>query len=67
MADNNTALGGQQKQLKMYKRPVLEFLGDLRTITLGGSPGVNDSGAGTAVPYFPKTGSIDFPDQDDVI
>lgn len=27
-----------------YRRPRLEILGDLRSLTLGGSPGVGDSG-----------------------
>jgi hypothetical protein len=33
------------KQLKAYRKPRLRILGDLRTLTLGGSPGANDSGA----------------------
>jgi hypothetical protein len=33
------------RQLKVYKKPRLRSLGDLRTLTLGGSPGANDSGA----------------------
>jgi hypothetical protein len=30
---------------KQYRKPQLEELGDLRTLTLGGSPGRNDSGS----------------------
>ena len=41
----------KDKSGKPYHKPRLEDLGDLRTITLGGSPGINDSGAGD--PYFP--------------
>jgi hypothetical protein len=29
-----------------YCKPILEELGDLRTLTLGGSPGAGDSGGG---------------------
>jgi hypothetical protein len=29
----------------MYQPPVLEHLGDVRMLTLGGSPGAGDSGA----------------------
>jgi hypothetical protein len=32
-------------QRKPYRKPHLEELGDLRTLTLGGSPGVTDSGS----------------------
>lgn len=35
---------------KRYSKPLLEELGDLRTLTLGGSPGVGDSGGD---PQFP--------------
>ena len=36
------------KPRKPYHRPVLEVLGDLRTMTLGGSvTGIKDSGVGT--------------------
>ncbi len=34
-----------QKRLKLYSKPCLEELGDLRALTLGGSPGSGDSGA----------------------
>jgi hypothetical protein len=30
---------------KQYRKPKLEELGDLRTLTLGGSPGGGDSGS----------------------
>ncbi len=29
-----------------YRRPCLDRLGDLRSLTLGGSPGIPDSGIG---------------------
>ena len=45
---------------KHYSKPVLERLGDLRTLTLGGSPGIGDSSidpqkpyAGDTIPTFP--------------
>lgn len=34
---------------KVYRKPHLEKLGDLRSLTLGGSPGIGDSGR----PEFP--------------
>ncbi|MEW5939862.1 MAG: lasso RiPP family leader peptide-containing protein [Chloroflexota bacterium] len=36
-AESNEATG------RTYRKPRLEKLGDLRTLTLGGSPGINDS------------------------
>jgi hypothetical protein len=33
------------KLRKPYRKPHLEELGDLRSMTLGGSPGINDSGS----------------------
>jgi hypothetical protein len=30
---------------RVYRKPRLRLLGDLRTLTLGGSPGLNDSGS----------------------
>ncbi|MBI3162992.1 MAG: lasso RiPP family leader peptide-containing protein [Chloroflexi bacterium] len=38
------------KTHKPYHRPSLEELGDLRTLTLGGSPGPDDSGIPTEQP-----------------
>lgn len=32
---------------KPYKKPQLISLGDIRDVTMGGSPGVGDSGGGT--------------------
>jgi len=32
---------------KVYKKPRLQDLGDVRAVTLGGSPGINESGAPT--------------------
>lgn len=37
------------KTRRRYRKPSLESLGDLRTITLGGSPGVGDSGASSTI------------------
>ncbi len=34
-------------QRKPYRKPYLKNLGDLRTLTLGGSPGAGDSGSST--------------------
>jgi hypothetical protein len=31
---------------KLYRKPKLDILGDIRTLTLGGSPGGGDSGGG---------------------
>lgn len=31
---------------KLYVKPVLKPLGDIRDVTMGGSPGFGDSGAG---------------------
>ena len=47
---------------KLYSKPSLERLGDLRTLTLGGSPGVGESGNPT-VPRYPKV-SGDLPGDD---
>ena len=38
---------------KEYMKPNLENLGDLRTLTLGGSPGSGDSGAGINTEEWP--------------
>jgi len=32
---------------RLYSKPALRKLGDLRTLTLGGSPGAGDSGGST--------------------
>ncbi len=47
---------------KFYRKPHLEELGDLRTLTLGGSPGVGDSGggAGSEFPLGSSPGSPFF-------
>lgn len=45
---------------KPYRQPVLERLGDLRTLTLGSSPsGTKDSGVGT---LYEKIGDKIIPD-----
>jgi hypothetical protein len=38
-------LMNKNQNRKLYRKPRLEVLGDLRTLTLGGSPGLNDSGS----------------------
>lgn len=37
---------GEGLPKRAYSPPVLKAYGDLRTFTMGGSPGVGDSGAG---------------------
>jgi hypothetical protein len=50
MSSNNSiilegvSLVKTEQTRKPYRKPQLEVLGDLRTLTLGGSPGLNDSG-----------------------
>lgn len=41
-AQPNTGTGRQKR--KPYSAPKLELYGDIRSLTLGGSPGVGDSG-----------------------
>jgi hypothetical protein len=41
---------GKHRPRKPYHRPGLEKLGDLRTLTLGGSPGTGESGNMTRNP-----------------
>ena len=36
---------GQEGLRKVYRKPELNVLGDLRSLTLGGSPGILDSGS----------------------
>jgi hypothetical protein len=65
-------LGDSGKSRKSYRKPKLEVLGDLRTLTLGASPsGTKDSGGGLLyeklgllpIPGFPQPdGSILRPD-----
>jgi hypothetical protein len=49
-SENRTEVIGRRKP---YKSPRLEVLGDVRDITLGGSPGVGDSGGTGAVQRHP--------------
>ena len=44
---------GQEGLRKVYRKPELNILGDLRSLTLGGSPGILDSGSEDV--YFPPT------------
>jgi hypothetical protein len=37
-------MGGAAPSRRAYARPRLEVLGDVRDLTLGGSPGIGDSG-----------------------
>jgi hypothetical protein len=62
-----TSVESSVKPRRNYRKPKLEDLGDLRTLTLGGSPGVGDSGnPGSEFPpgvhasgyYFPPLGVI---------
>ncbi len=53
---------------RKYRRPALEKLGDLRTMTLGGSPGTGDSGGSSLVTFPPgvhgsSPGFPDIPDE----
>jgi hypothetical protein len=50
----------QGKPRKPYRKPQLQVLGDLRTLTLGGSPGIGESGAG-GYPEFPGPGHFPLP------
>jgi hypothetical protein len=42
---NNTQRDKQVLTKKLYKKPELIPLGDIRDVTMGGSPGFGDSGA----------------------
>lgn len=43
----------QKKSKKQYKKPELKPLGDIRDVTMGGSPGIGDSGnAGAERPFI---------------
>ncbi len=60
-ADN----GNKTKVRKRYRTPKLQELGDLRSLTLGGSPGVDDSGsAGIRKPpgMLPQPGGFPMPE-----
>lgn len=48
-------LGGELGNRKIYRKPLLKKLGDLRSLTLGGSPGVGDSSNG-ATQFPPGSG-----------
>ncbi len=51
--------GGVVKSRKPYRRPELEVLGDLRTMTLGVSPsGTKDSGGGSLYEYNGSGGDL---------
>jgi hypothetical protein len=42
-----SSLGEQEERRKPYHEPELRVLGDVRSLTLGGSPGSPDSGGDT--------------------
>lgn len=44
-AISRPSLEKEASRRKQYQKPQLEELGDLRTLTMGGSPGVMDSGS----------------------
>ena len=50
-----------RKSRKPYRKPQLEELGDLRTLTLGGSPGIGDSGGGQFSEFPPGVHSMPPP------
>ena len=50
LEDKIQPIKNEGKPREIYCKPILEDLGDLRTLTLGGSPGIGDSGGG---PQFP--------------
>ncbi len=52
--------GSGTKPRKPYRKPHLQVLGDLRSLTLGGSPGVNDSGSSST--YKPPPGGLPQPE-----
>jgi len=43
---NDTEKGNKQPNKKAYIKPRMIPLGDIRDVTMGGSPGFGDSGAG---------------------
>lgn len=69
MSDYGLFSEGRQiaRPRKPYRRPELEALGDLRTMTLGTSPtGIKDSGTGTLYEFvgdlLPPPGFLSPPD-----
>jgi len=44
---NKSNIGDNIQNKKQYKKPELTPLGDIRDMTMGGSPGFGDSGAGS--------------------
>ena len=50
---DHALVGGDIQPRRRYRKPSLEKLGELRTLTLGGSPGVGDSGAGAFTEFPP--------------
>ena len=76
---NNTVIGIKESMGKPYSKQRLELLGDLRYLTLGGSPGSGDSGSSTTRSPFgghhglvinsqglplPGTNPLEFPTPD---
>jgi hypothetical protein len=58
LSDHQTLTLNKGKPRKPYRKPHLDKLGDLRTLTLGGSPGTGDSGGGTFIEFPPSGHSI---------
>ena len=64
MSNNSVCLPADVDSRRPYVSPRLVVLGDLRSLTLGGSPGFGDSGIGA--PRKPLViGQAPFPPSDD--
>ncbi len=51
--NKNSKIKNNDKNKKQYTKPVLKPLGDIRDVTMGGSPGIGDSGnAGAEKPFI---------------
>jgi len=48
----NMQIANSKAKKKAYFKPVLKPLGDIRDVTMGGSPGFGDSGGGGAEKPF---------------
>jgi hypothetical protein len=61
MAAEHFTSAGVVERRRPYVTPHLVELGDLRSLTLGGSPGANDSGLGTPRKPLVIGGQAPFP------
>ncbi len=43
---SNKQIANNKAKKKTYVKPVMTLLGDIRDVTMGGSPGFGDSGGG---------------------